>query len=57
MGEWEEDEERIAALERSWKCGECGDEIKDKVIKDCQECGEGMGEEELEKSLLGLDVA
>ena len=46
----------IERIVRSWDCKECGEKIQCSMNKDCEECVEGIGEEELHQTLLGLDV-
>ena len=41
---------------RAWESKEMGEKIQRRMGKDCEECGEGIGEEELHQTLLGLDV-
>ena len=52
----ENDEKWMRMIQASWDCGDCGKELKERMMMDCKECGEGIGEEELHQTLIGLDV-
>ena len=39
-----------------WDCRDCGVKIQKRINMDCDECGEGISEEELHLILVGLDV-
>ena len=52
----QEQENWIIRVERAWESEELGEEIQRRLGRDCDECGDGIGEEELHQTLLGLDV-
>ena len=52
----EEDDEIMRTMLMAWDCERCGEELKMRMQCDCAECGQGIGEEELHQTLIGLDV-
>ena len=52
----ENDSEWMRMIQKSWDCGDCGNELKERMMMDCIECGQGIGEEELHQILIGRDV-
>ena len=51
-----EDNPEIKKILDAWDCGDCGVRIQKILNRDCEECGEGISEEELHLTLIGLDV-
>ena len=49
-------QELIELIEMCWNCKDCGEKLQMMMMRDCQECGTGIGEEELFLTLLGYDV-
>ena len=41
-------------VNKAWDCNECRELIQREFIMDCDACGQGMSEEELNTTLLGL---
>ena len=56
MEEEQEVEEWTNSIIRAWESEEYGEEVQKRLGKDCEECGDVVGEEDLHQTLLGLDV-
>ena len=52
----ENDKKWMRMIQASWDCGDCGKELKERMMMDCNKCGEGIEEEEINQTIIGLDV-
>ena len=50
----ENDVKWMRMIQESWDCGDCGNELKERMMMDCTECGQDIGEEELHQTLMAL---
>ena len=49
-------QEKLARLARQYDCEICGEDLREKLEQDCDDCGQGIYMEDREMCLLGLDV-